>query len=176
MEFSSEDTYRTRYIQVPHSFPCNFAEVHAETGAWRLASYIREGSQSGQISEHISALRLTKGAKISSLLKPLTRLRELSRENIIIKNEATVDIGRSSYKAIYDVIYQAEKASGLLWKSSALGDNEKIAKIGEEAEGRYMLETAIKYGQRMILEANGPTIMARLSSKIANMQANITTQ
>lgn len=46
------------------------------------------------------------------------------------------------------------------------------AKIGEETEGHYMLEAAIKYGQHMILEANGP-IMARLASKIAKLQANI---
>nr|ABB89953.1 vitellogenin [Penaeus monodon] len=206
MEFSSEDTYRTRYIpKFRILFPITLRkmEVHAETGAWKLASYIREGSHSGEICEHISALRLTKGRKAIIIVGATHRIEGAFPENIIIKNEATVEIGRSSYKAIYDVIYQAEKV-GASMEVVRTGDNEKVAKldaiyqhsgaehstnfllkvpkymkplkiqakIGEETEGHYMLEAAIKYGQHMILEANGP-VMARLASKIAKLQANI---
>ncbi|XP_063602733.1 vitellogenin-like [Penaeus indicus] len=206
MEFSFEDTYRTRYIpKFRILFPITLRkmEVHAETGAWKLASYIREGSQSAQISEHVSALRLTKGRRDIISVGATHRIEGAFPENIIIKNEATVDIGRSSYKAIYDVIYQAEKV-GASMEVVRTGDNEKVAKldaiyqhsgaeystnfllkvpmymkplkiqakIGEETEGRYMLEAAIKHGQHMILEANGP-IMARVASKIAKLQANI---
>lgn len=39
-----------------------------------------------------------------------------------------VDIGRSSYKAIYDVIYQAEKV-GASMEVVRTGDNEKIVKL-----------------------------------------------
>lgn len=92
MEFSSEDTYRTRYIpKFRILFPVTLrkVEVHAETGAWRLASYIREGSQSGQISEHISALRLAKGSKDIISVEATHTIEGAFPENIIIKNEAT---------------------------------------------------------------------------------------
>lgn len=92
MEFSSEDTYRTRYIpKFRILFPITLRkmEVHAETGAWKLASYIREGSHSGEICEHISALRLTKGRKAIIIVGATHRIEGAFPENIIIKNEAT---------------------------------------------------------------------------------------
>lgn len=92
MEFSSEDIYRTRYIpKFRILFPITLRkmEVHAETGAWKLASYIREGSHSGEICEHISALRLTKGRKAIIIVGATHRIEGAFPENIIIKNEAT---------------------------------------------------------------------------------------
>ncbi|XP_047488685.1 vitellogenin [Penaeus chinensis] len=206
MKFSPKDLYPARYIPKTRIvLPVNLRkmEINVATAAWKLISYIRAGSQSGESREFISALTLAKGRKDFISVQATHTIEGRFPQNIIIKNVATAEVGRSSYKAMYDLFYHSEKMGASVEVLQAAG-NEKVAHleaiyelsgekyctkflaeipgyiqpvkfeagIEQEAEGRYTLESAITYGQRTVLEVSGP-IMARFSSKIAKLQANI---
>nr|AAM48287.1 vitellogenin [Metapenaeus ensis] len=200
-----EVLYVTKYIpRVPITLPVKIRkmEVTTDIGGWKLESFIREQRESPETCEHISALKLTKGRRDIISVEATHTIEGRLSENIILKNEATVVLGRSSYKAKYDVFYHSEKVGAAVEVVRA-GDNEKIVDVeaiykrsGEthigkfaveipeyirpvkaevriaEEEDRYILEAAIRHGQRTLLEATGP-VVARFSSKIAKVQANI---
>lgn len=92
MKFSPRDLYPTRYIPKTRIIlPINLRkmEINAATAAWRLTSYIRAGSQSGESHEFISALKLAKGRKAIISVQATHTIEGRFPQNIIIKNVAT---------------------------------------------------------------------------------------
>lgn len=95
MEFSPEGVYPARYIpKVSILLPVALRkmEVHANTVAWKLASYIREGSQSGESRELISAFKLSKGRNDIIYVQATHKIEGTLPQNIVIENEATGNV------------------------------------------------------------------------------------
>ncbi|XP_042892354.1 vitellogenin-like [Penaeus japonicus] len=206
MEFSPEGVYPARYIpKVSILLPVALRkmEVHANTVAWKLASYIREGSQSGESRELISAFKLSKGRNDIIYVQATHKIEGTLPQNIVIENEATVEVGRSSYRAMYDIFYHPEKMGASVEVFRTAG-NEKVAEMeaiyentGEKYYTKFLVEapgyirpvrieataeeeTGGRYALESAIKYGERTVfevtgpvMARFNSKTAKLQANI---
>nr|BAD98732.1 vitellogenin [Penaeus japonicus] len=206
MEFSPEGVYPARYIpKVSILLPVALRkmEVHANTVAWKLASYIREGSQSGESRELISAFKLSKGRNDIIYVQATHKIEGTLPQNIVIENEATVEVGRSSYRAMYDIFYHPEKIGASVEVFRTAG-NEKVAEMeaiyentGEKYYTKFLVEapgyirpvrieataeeeTGGRYALESAIKYGERTVfevtgpvMARFTSKTAKLQANI---
>lgn len=92
MRVSPKALYLTRYIPKTRIFlPVNLRklEINAATAAWKVTSYIREGSQSGESREFSSAFKLAKGRTDVIFVQATHTIEGRFPQNVIIKNVAT---------------------------------------------------------------------------------------